>query len=148
MQLMNSLRSLIKIWENASDSEKEWCSIRHPLRWWSCLKAYRHSRCAIKSTEKLFGENGHNNKADAYRHCYWSARMTLDMGMEHAKGFGDRHEDDPRQCLAERDMDLTNNRHGRRAGQMVRTYKEASDLCYAWSKDGTLQNKLLKDGAP
>ena len=140
-QLMNLLRSPIRSIKNLNAADKEWCIVCHPLRWWLCWKAYRHATCARKSTKKLFGENGHNNAADAYRHCYWSARMTLDMGAEHAKGFGDRHEDVPyhKQPATEQDMDLTNNRHGRKIGQMVSTYEEASARCYAWSKNGTLQ---------
>ena len=141
IQVMNLLCSRIGSLRNLNDAEKEWCSVCHPLRWRLCWQAHRHASSALKSTKKLFGGNGHNNAADAYRHCYWSARMTLDLGTEHAKGYGDRHEDLPydKQPLAERDMDLTNNRHGRKVGQRVRTYQEASDLCYAWSQDGTLQ---------
>lgn len=123
-----------------NDAEASWCGdrSRQPL----CFRAYLiHAIHARSSTNSLFGDKAHNNAADAYRHCYWSARMTLDFGAAQAEGFGDRHEDVPhhRQPAAERNMDLTNNHHGRKAGQLVSTDEEASALCQDWSQDGTLQ---------
>ena len=120
--------------------ETSWC--RAPSRQPLCFRAYLiHAIDARSSTKSLFGDKTHNNAADAYRHCYWSARMTLDFGAADAEGFGDRHEDvsPDDQPPAERNMDLTNNRHGRKAGQLVSTDEAASALCQDWSQDGTLQ---------
>ena len=121
-------------------AETSWCRARsrQPL----CFRAYLiHAIDARSSTKSLLGDKTHNNAADAYRHCYWSARMTLDFGAAHAEGFGDRHEDvsSHAQPPAERNMDLTNNRHGRKAGQLVSTGEAASAFCQDWSQDGTLQ---------
>ena len=132
--------SLYSGFGNLNGAETSWCRdwSRQPL----CLRAYlKHAIDARSSTESLFGAKRHNNAADAYRHCYWSARMTWDFGVAHAKGFGDRHEEvSPHdQSQAERTMDLTNNHHGRKAGQLALTYEAASDLCQDWSQDGTLQ---------
>jgi hypothetical protein len=55
----------------------------------------------------------HNGGADAFRHCYWSGLMTQRFGYGTARGFGDRHEDEPSQPANEKNMDLHNNEKGR-----------------------------------
>ena len=79
--------------------EKKWCAVPWQGVW--CPAAYvTHAHYAFESTERHFpGDEHHNNAADAFRHCYWSARMALHMGQSMAKGFGDRHEMTPGQPL-------------------------------------------------
>jgi len=48
---------------------------------------------ALMQTRELFGAGmGHNDAADAFRHAYWSYRMTEEYGASLAQQIGDRHE--------------------------------------------------------
>ncbi|RPB03962.1 hypothetical protein L873DRAFT_1799943 [Choiromyces venosus 120613-1] len=83
-----------------------------------CFRAYAHGDEAINAARNSFPANTlHNGKGDAFRHCYWCARMTIDMGKDVAKIFGDLHEEGDDNPAAERDMDLTNNATGRQYGE-------------------------------
>jgi hypothetical protein len=68
---------------------------------------------AMDTTESTFpsGEH-HNNQADAFRHAYWSARITSVMGADYAKDFTTAHETDPKSERNEQFMDLHNNEVG------------------------------------
>ncbi|WP_233862615.1 DUF6973 domain-containing protein [Tenacibaculum piscium] len=55
----------------------------------------------------------HNNIGDAYRHAYFSALNTKDMGYTNASKLGDAHEcDTPHNRINEKIMDLKNNSWG------------------------------------
>ena len=127
-------------------TEALWCSVPSRLR--LCRRADGHSERAKANTRFWFNiapddRIGGQGAPNAFLHCYWSARMTIDFGAATAKGFGDRHEansgDD------ERRMDLGNNAHGRRVGEQatgsteLRKYRNAATRCYRMSQDGTLQ---------
>ena len=129
-------------------AEIVWCS--SPYNRLLCFRAYvTHRNAARSSTEILFGDaDSTDDPGDAFRHCYWSARLTIDMGVRTAKGFGDRHESHSTTTESERRskvMDLTNNAHGRNAGSAVTgnrdaiKYSRANIKCYRWARDGTLQ---------
>jgi hypothetical protein len=97
-----------------NDAEFSWC--RWPSRWSLCISANSlagQALAAAQKVEKQYGWSIHNGGADAYRHCYWSGLMAQKMGVETAKGFGDRHEESTGQPQKERDMDLYNNAKGR-----------------------------------
>lgn len=79
----------------------------------------------------------HEGKGDAYRHCYWSARMTIDMGLGEAQGFGDRHEA-ASPAGPDKNMDLENNATGRSVGQSHRSHNSASDRCEDLARNGKL----------
>ncbi|MEV7024772.1 hypothetical protein [Kitasatospora sp. NPDC093558] len=82
-----------------------------------CRDAKKHADAALAAAERNFPrESLHNGKGDAYRHCYWNARMAIDMNVNISKGFGDRHEDGdgPED---EKRMDLYNNAQGRWFGE-------------------------------
>ncbi|UCD53615.1 MAG: hypothetical protein JSW27_05485 [Phycisphaerales bacterium] len=58
--------------------------------------------------------NGHNDAGDAFRHCYWSCRMTHEMDADTAEKIGRIHEDCAQgQPGWEANMDLYNNSQGR-----------------------------------
>lgn len=75
----------------------------------------------------------HNNKADAFRHCYWSALLVKELGYMNAKEFTDIHEegrkDNP---VAEKKMDLHNNKIGLELGKFVSTKsnQKIADACF------------------
>lgn len=55
----------------------------------------------------------HNTIGDAYRHAYFAALNTQNMGYNNAKALGDAHEcDTDSDKLDEKDMDLNNNDWG------------------------------------
>ena len=64
----------------------------------------------------------HNNEADAFKHCYWQAEMTLFFGKDIAKFMGDKHEDKPDNPDSEKVMDLHNNEVGREIGKQVKLW--------------------------
>jgi hypothetical protein len=122
----------------ANGAEKAWC--RWPSRWSLCAKAQELANEAdIKASEVATSQNLqiHNGYADAFRHCYWSGRMTQEMGEETAKGFGDRHEYRDTQPDKERDMDLHNNAMGR-------TWASAGLNPYSRCFDGMYSGELVE----
>lgn len=66
---------------------------------------------AFKETIRLFGHNGHNDKSDAFRHCFWSALLSRDIGYHNA------HESDPGNPKNEKNMDIYNNSIGIEIGR-------------------------------
>lgn len=66
-----------------------------------------------------------NGKADAFRHCFWSCRMTQEIGVSQAQIVGEIHEDCVLNPSLEREMDLFNNSIGRSIGASSMNCKEA-----------------------
>lgn len=62
------------------------------------------------------GITHYNNEADAFKHCYWQAEMTLWFGPVIAEWIGNHHEDKPNNPQGEKKMDLHNNQAGRDIG--------------------------------
>ncbi|MER6395364.1 cell wall-binding repeat-containing protein [Kitasatospora sp. NPDC001603] len=92
-------------------SEFTFCVLQ-PSHYNICDKASDHATVAENAAKRDFADSLHNGKGDAFRHCYWNARMAIDMGVNTAKGFGDRHEDGDGPENEKR-MDLYNNAEGR-----------------------------------
>ncbi|MFJ6415783.1 DUF6973 domain-containing protein [Paeniglutamicibacter sp. NPDC091659] len=68
---------------------------------------------ASKEASKRFAKKTlHNGKGDAFRHCYWNARMTKSMGSNYAGIIATNHEDVNKGPAKERSMDLKNNATG------------------------------------
>ena len=72
---------------------------------------------AFRETERLFGLNGHNDRSDAFRHCYWSALLARDIGYHDTVKFTTFHEMRPGNPLTEKQMDLHNNKIGAGIGR-------------------------------
>jgi hypothetical protein len=70
----------------------------------------------LKTSINLWPKNnGHN---DAFRHAYWSARMTQEFGPQFSKAFTTAHEGVPGNEQAREAMDLYNNEVGRKIAIM------------------------------
>lgn len=96
---------------------------------------------AFAETKLRFGFQGHNDKGDAFRHCYWSALITRDAGVLAALSFTTAHEDNPSNPPAEKTMDLHNNSVGISIAisyTRQTTDKILSDACYKALTDGRL----------
>ena len=89
-----------------------------------------HSReKAYKETTRLFGYNGRNDSSDAFRHCYWSAMLSRDIGYQDALRFTTAHESDPSNPANEEAMDLHNKEVGLEIGLSKGTDAVLSTLC-------------------
>jgi hypothetical protein len=87
------------------------------------------------------GHSGaHNGAEDAFRHCYWSCRMTQEIGADQASTVGTVHEDCGGGPAAETAMDMFNNAIGISVG-MAAGSTLASDC-----RDGCLY-EVLSGGA-
>jgi hypothetical protein len=105
-----------------------------------CWKAKGHADTALQAAQENFPSGSlHNGNGDAFRHCYWSGRMSIDMGRWVAKGFGDRHEDFPGNPANEKNMDLFNNGVGySNAANAHNTYDLIFRLCKREADAGRL----------
>jgi hypothetical protein len=88
----------------------------NPFNISACFAAQGHADVASAAAQSRFPTSTHNGKGDAYRHCYWNARMTIDFGATKAKEIGDAHEAGSSGPQAEKNMDLANNATGRSIG--------------------------------
>ena len=82
----------------------------------SLTKMYFILNNATDTTFELFShvsKDGHNDPADAFRHAYWNALITRDLGADFAKQFTTAHETRPDSVREEAFMDLHNNQIGR-----------------------------------
>ena len=84
--------------------------------WGDCQAMRRCADDAKAETLRRFGRQGHNDRSDAFRHCFWSCCMTQKMGASQAQKFGDSHENYPDNPICEKNMDLFNNAVGRGLG--------------------------------
>lgn len=113
-----SEHAVTKVSYDATGAEKSWC--KWPSRWKLCVRVMDElAPEALQAAAQIGADTGrslHNGSADAFRHCYWSARMTEEFGYDTSKGFGDRHENSDAQPNDEKEMDLYNNEIGRQIG--------------------------------
>lgn len=94
---------------------------------------------AFKETIKMFGYNGHNDKSDAFRHCFWSALLSRDLGYYNAFIFTNAHESDPRNPKKEKSMDIHNNSIGLQIGRLGGSDRLLSTQSFAALKKGQLK---------
>ncbi|KAI5817907.1 secreted protein [Pyronema omphalodes] len=112
-----------------------------PVNISKCIAARNHANEATLQAQLAYTPDQlHNGRGDAFRHCYWNARMTIDMGGAQAKIFGDLHEMAPGQPQNERNMDLANNAMGIIVGQQTgsRGYEWAKQVCMNLANTGRL----------
>ncbi|MCA9892283.1 MAG: WXG100 family type VII secretion target [Anaerolineae bacterium] len=103
---------------------------------------------AYLAEQKTYNSNGNNDGlADAFRHAYWSARLTQEFDPDWARAYTDAHETKPGNPAARDYMDRHNNALGIRIAQ---EHKEASSeelrsLIYSAIQDG--QGVYIPDSA-
>lgn len=77
----------------------------------SCANdAYKYQSDFFSTSDNMGSFN--DNAADAFRHAYWSARLTKAFGADWAQRFTDAHEDIPNNPAARDFMDRWNNSLG------------------------------------
>jgi RHS repeat-associated protein len=91
--------------------------------------------------------HAHNNAADAFRHAYFSYRLTQLENAVTAKRWGDAHEVSVPSELAERAMDLWNNAVGRHLAT-VNGDADAYSTVDAAYRQGLLMTQQATSGSP
>jgi len=112
--------------KRSNSAERSWCRVPSRIRLCHDIMKKIGDE-ATESAEYVVNANGwdpselHNGRADAFRHCFFMAKVTRVHGVDTAREFGNRHEEGvpdgfPPQDPAEKAMDLQNNIEGRRIG--------------------------------
>ena len=83
-----------------------------------------HMTSRVNEYQKKYGFNmpngdAHNNEADAFRHTFMQAELTVLFSDKKAKEAGDSHEMKSTSSL-ETNMDLWNNQAGRQIGREIK----------------------------
>ncbi len=123
--------------------ERKWCEKGDNEK--ICIVAYGNHGTKAMTATLLYHQNWfRNNASDAFRHCYWSARMTIGMGSSTAEFILDLHEQEPGQPAAEKRMDERNNSVGSGLGSRISSYSSVRTTCRHWSfnSKGPLQLSL------
>lgn len=125
-------------YENLTNKEKEYV-LKHPAH---IMTIKESKEAAFAETKKQFGRNGRNDKSDAFRHCYWSALLSKELGYTNALEFTTAHESSPANIQSEKTMDLYNNKLGLQIGQNKKSTLSVSMQCLAALRGGKL--KVIK----
>ncbi|MBW6483636.1 MAG: hypothetical protein K0B10_11325 [Vicingaceae bacterium] len=124
-------------WEKVSCAEK-WWAIKHLFVVKKAKKITTESRKMVEDVKKenLLKGNGYNLQIDAFRHTYWMARLTQEIGERRAKSLGKAHEKGNYQLYKKRkneavilpdkvssEMDLFNNEVGIYLGKKASNFE-------------------------
>jgi len=96
---------------------------------------------AYNETKKRFGKNGRNDRSDAFRHCFWSAILSRDIGYMNAFMFTTAHESRPDNDPKEKEMDLHNNKVGLEIGRQF--FYVTTAFGRLFSSDNEISNKCF-----
>lgn len=103
----------------------------------TAIKASKET--AYAETRRRFGRNGHNDRSDAFRHCFWSALLSREIGYAAALRFTTAHESSPSNDPSEKVMDLHNNSVGLKIGRAKGSDQALSHRCMAALNSGQLK---------
>lgn len=73
---------------------EKWWAVKHPFALKKAKKITIETKKLVNQLKKdsiLFG-NGNGDQLDAFRHAYWMARLTQEIGHKKAKRLGNAHE--------------------------------------------------------
>jgi hypothetical protein len=121
-------------WTRLNRQERAYL-ITHPHH----VTRIRNSRDkAFRETDARFSRNGHNDRSDAFRHCFWSSLLARDIGFDNALTFTTAHESHSSNPPNERSMDLHNNSIGLSLGRQGGSDAELSQRCFDALQGGRL----------
>ena len=124
---MGAIDDVKKQWDRLTPGEQQYL-LDHPM---DALTIRKSKEVAFQATQDQFGRNGHNDATDAFRHCYWSGWLAMNIGAAAAKEFTTAHESDPANPPDEKRMDLHNNGVGIWHGQIPGTTETSlKQRCY------------------
>ena len=95
-----------------------------PRQWFYLTNAYKAENKALE----LYPGTQLNTKADAFRHAYFHAMNTINLGRSLSTQLGDAHEDMQGSEPLEVQMDLFNNEVGRTIAEKARASGNDYDL--------------------
>lgn len=121
--------------QHLTPKEKQFVQ-KHPL---DALTIRQAKGTAFAETKRRFGKNGHNDKSDAFRHCFWSALLARDIGYANALAFTNAHESSPTNDPTEKKMGLFNNGVGLNIGRVKGTDAILSARCLQALTSGQLK---------
>ncbi|MGW3291876.1 DNRLRE domain-containing protein [Streptomyces sp. NPDC001002] len=137
-----------------NNTEYKWCTNNNGHRA-SCISAYgQHAPSALNKAQEYARDGNWSSGSlylgtgDAFRHCYWSARMVLSdaVGYNNAYSIGTNHEATSKGN--DKEMDLRNNRKGRLIGAAYenkdKPFTKVRLKCKAKAKSGELY--VVKNG--
>lgn len=114
---------------NVTGAEKRWCA--NPGHWLDCYRAKRLGGKALTAAKRNFPDATlHFGSGDAFRHCYWSARLKLSLGHDDAYTIGTKHESES--VANDKVMDLYNNKIGRWTAGKVDDRKYPASTALDW----------------
>lgn len=125
---------------------EKWFLIKHPQLIGTIRKASDKAR--LEARRRFPGPGLRNGHGDAFRHCYWSALLSRDIGAENARAFTMAHEDFSNNPAGERAMDIHNNGVGISIGQAFVSASDTalSNQCAAALTRGKLHTQPLSPG--
>lgn len=129
------MASLYDQFQNLTENEKVYF-LKHPHH---TVTIKDSKERAFSETKKVFGRNGRNDRSDAFRHCYWSALLSKELGYLNALEFTTAHESSPLNDKSEKKMDLFNNSVGLKIGQNKESSLTISEQCLAALKGNKLK---------
>tara|TARA_R110002049_G_scaffold14680_1_gene61604 strand:+ start:204 stop:2111 length:1908 start_codon:yes stop_codon:yes gene_type:complete len=98
------------VWKNELNSQEKEIIKTNPYK---AYKIFKNRAVAVTETENRFGTNGLNDKSDAFRHAFFQAINSRDVGVSFAGDLADAHESEtPLRWNLEKLMDLKNNEFG------------------------------------
>ncbi len=104
-------------WNQLNDKEKN--IIRWHPQWYRVTYIEKNANEAFKMTEETFNKQGKGDESDAFRHAFWQARNTQDVGEELTRAWSDAHEysTPPHEVNTDLYMDIHNNDVGIEIGK-------------------------------
>ncbi|MBC9798502.1 DUF6973 domain-containing protein [Sinomicrobium weinanense] len=97
------------VWNNVTQTERDLVK-SNPVKGY---KIFKNREIATFMTVNKFNRNGRNDKSDAFRHAFYQAINTRDVGISFTGQFADAHESEvPSNLNLEKKMDLYNNEVG------------------------------------
>jgi len=94
---------------------------------------------ALFESQRRFRGGARNTASDAFRHCFWSALVSRDIGYGSALRYTKAHEDFPDNPPAEKAMDLHNNAVGLNIGRFGGEDQIVASRCMAALTSGKLK---------
>lgn len=98
----------------------------------------KHGYTASLATDANWTSGFHNGNADAFRHCFWNALLTINIDRSWANNWTKAHEEFPGNPPQEKLMDLRNNLNGQQIGIAYQTDDRSKSGCLAATKVGRL----------
>ena len=100
-------------------NRQEQIVLLYDIRFMKAFDMDKNSKLAVEETEKQYGRNGKGDESDAFRHAFWQALNTQDVGEDFTRKMSDAHEYSTPAKEVDLDliMDIHNNDLGIQAGK-------------------------------